>query len=343
MDEEHDDPPTSSDEEDDGHYEPELPPTTSDCILALNNQAIELVQEGEQGDSRNAIKLLLEALSRLQSDLATHPDSKPGEEGAADEKGSPPAAENEEQKPQAEEPASTVDENWFVSLPMTTTTAADAASDEDDERKEGGKHNSNNKKNMPLSLLSKNIAMYEYLLDMHLPNYDPTLPGNRDGATALLLYNMGAIHHRMGLMGFETEKQQLLKSSLHLKKAANTYNMALSALGHWKKQRLTTSTTTTTKPLVGYHLLACAIMNNQWQIQSMLNQDPLPNPKNENGDAEPPKKVVSADHISSCLRETLEQCTSPTKLLSPEEFHFFSKNLQVHEEETNSKKRKASA
>jgi len=272
-------------------------PTTRECITALNNQAIELVQEG---DSRNAIKLFLEALSRLKSDI---PDHKK-EEGIADDRKGDNAVNEEETTAKQDE--AQAQSSWFVSLSMTAT---DAASEDDDNEEDVNRKSRNTNKNKTSSLLSSSIDMYEYLLDFQ-QDYDPTLPENRDGATTLLLYNLGATHHIMGMMGFETEKQQLMKSSLHFKKAANTYNMALSAARHWK--RFATNT-------YGYQFLSCAIFNNQWQIQRMLH------------DPNPSSTAVSADHIATCLREVLKNKSAKAEM-SQEEFNLFSKNLQVKED-----------
>ena len=310
--------------------EEEQPPSTSDCILALNNQAIEMVQEG---DDRNAIKLLLEALSRLQTELA-HPDNKSREEGVAGgQKDSAPAAAAaaaEEEKQAPVEASSTEDGQWFMSLPMTIPSTGDVSSNNgNEESKPEETPQAVQKKSTPMALLSQKIDMYDGLFDMHQPTFQPTRPEHRDGVTALLLYNMGAIHHRRGFLGVESS-QQLLQSSGHLKKAAHTYSMARSALEHWKQQRSTP--TPDGQPLWGYPLLACAILNNQWQIQSLLNTDPLPGSrKNET----PP--VVTAEHIAQCLRKMLPESTHR---LPPDAYQFFSHNLQRHEAE-GSKKRKA--
>lgn len=93
----------------------------------------------------------------------------------------------------------------------------------------------------------------------------------------------------------DTSEQQ---KTLHLKKAAQIYNMAFSAAQHWKRY-------TIEHP--GYSILCLAILNNLLSIQTDTNHN-----------AEKVAKLVI------CLRNSLSEAKST---IAEEERSFFAKNL----------------
>lgn len=90
--------------------------------------------------------------------------------------------------------------------------------------------------------------------------HDCTSVSNRDGATAVLLYNMAATHHVQALSSKRStppKKQQILAQALQL------YTVALSAVQHWDRHHEI--------PHEG-HVLRCAILNNLAHVQAMLDR-----------------------------------------------------------------------
>lgn len=228
----------------------------SSCkIIALNAKAIQLAQ---QRDDRGAIKLFLQGLSQLKSELNTcnKHSCTSSEDGA------------------------------FLRVPVNASANGRFESEVSSAR-------------------SCNLNMFDRLLGL-CQNADPCAPQIRDGVTALFLYNAGATEHHLALRDTNTQQK-----ALHLKKASQVYNMALTAAQHWKHW------TTDHK---GYSILCLAIVNNllsmQWNSKKaeqlkVLMKNTLASAGNTISEDE---RTFFANHLDELTKESSKVCTNENNL-----------------------------
>lgn len=126
---------------------------------------------------------------------------------------------------------------------------------------------------------------------------DPTARHNRDGSSAMLLYNLGVTNHARAM----ELSQQGRPSKLSSAKALKMYTWALSAVQHWARGHQEAVHE-------GCHLLRLAILNNMAHINAMMH------------------RTADAQHCLKCTRDILNYAKGH---VSREEYAFFSANVVV--------------
>jgi tetratricopeptide (TPR) repeat protein len=111
------------------------------------------------------------------------------------------------------------------------------------------------------------FQMFQQVFTFSSSDCDPTSPENRDGSSAMILYNMALVYH-----------SRASPSKVSLAKALQMYNYALAAIQHWARHQVVHQ---------GCHLLRLAILNNMAHVNALL------------------QKKAAAEHCLKCLRDIL--------------------------------------